>query len=452
MTRSLPTPNQNWDPNRTYRQAVFLMTYADADFGMDNPKTYYDQLLNLTTSNTRGGVGCAVDYFRDQSNGLFNLHFDVYGPVRLSRSAKGTTGENYGEEACREVVKKAIDSLHVDFSPYDWDNDGEVNQVLIIAAGYSGNSGEAFSTYIWPNTYWYSSTGGRIKVADKLYANQYSVSAEKWGTDIPCGIGTICHEFSHCLGLPDIYPVGTASDNLPCSMVDEWDLMDGGNFTCWGWNPPNYTAFEKSLLNWFAIDEIKDECKIADMKPVADGGKAYKITKQGDEFYFMENRQQTGWDIGLPGKGLTIYYVDYSASSWRSNDVNTKRKYRYQLLHADGMDYDAWEAYIKANNLTNYLDNENRMNRRHLSTSAYPLVSDTKVVRSCDETPLLLSNIQLTDGGIISFDVEKGTGMVPVVETQKNDDRWYDLQGRRLAAEPTRKGLYIHNGKLISKH
>ena len=448
LTRSIPTPNQDWDPTRTYRQAVLLVEYADSTFSMDDPKTYYDNLLNLTTSNTRGGVGCAADYFRDQSNGLLNLQFDVYGPIKVSQSAKKSgEGSNYGDEACLEAVKKAVDSLKVDFSPYDWNKDGEVDQVILIVSSYAGNGGDAkVEKFIWPNTYYFFNK--KVKAAENLYINQYSVSAEKWYNDIPCGIGTICHEYSHCLGLPDLYPI----DNSVFSMVDEWDLMDGGNYTYWGWCPPNFTALEKQLMGWLTIEEISEPTKITDLKTVAEGGKAYKFTVEGDKFYYLENRQQMGWDKGLPGKGLTIYLVDYDAIVWKNNSVNSKSNYRYQLLHADGMDYDAWDALIEAKGWTEYVDTENRMNRRHLSTSAYPFVSDTLQVYQCSETPMPLTNIQMTDAGLISFDVEQGTGISPIVEATKNDDHWYDLQGRRLATEPTRKGLYIHNGKLISKH
>ena len=287
-----------------------------------------------------------------------------------------------------------------------------------------------------------------MQAAENLYIDQYSVSAEKWYNDIPCGIGTICHEFAHCLGLPDLYP----TDGSAFSVVDEWDLMDGGNYTCWGWTPPNFSALEKNLLGWMSIDEITGNGEINDLKPVADGGKAYKMTKSGNEFYLLENRQQTGWDKGLPGKGLTVYHVDYSANEWENNYVNISGKYRYALLHADGLDYDAWVKHIKSTGMTDYVDTENRMNRRHLSTSPYPLITDTLEVHQCVEIPYSIYNIEMTEAGLISFVVDSGTDIVPVVTTQKNDDLWYDIQGRRLNAEPSRKGLYIHNGKLISKH
>ena len=446
-TRSLPDTNKDWDPTRTYRQVVLLVEYADSAFSMDDPKTYYDQLLNLTASNTRGGVGCAADYFRDQSNGLFNLQFDVYGPIKVSQSAKQSgSGDNYGEAACLEAVKKSVDSLHIDYRPYDWNGNGEVNQVVLIVSSYCGNvGGSEFEKFLWPNTYYFYSN--KVKVGDNLYVNQYSVSAEKFKGNIPCGIGTICHEYSHCLGLPDLYPV----DHSIFSMVDEWDLMDGGNYTCWGWNPPNYSALEKHLLGWTTIDEITAPCQITDMKPVADGGKAYKMTKKGNEFYLLENRQQTGWDKGLPGSGLTIYHVNYSDYAWKTNDVNVRNNYCYTLLHADGLDYDAWDAHIKATGMSEYADSANHMNRRHLSTSAYPFVTDTLEVRKCDETPLLLSDIQLSDEGAISFIVEHGTGVETMVGVESDDDNWYDLQGRKLATKPTQKGLYIHNHKKVVK-
>ena len=441
-TRALPEPLRDWDPTRTYHQVVLLVEFADSTFSMENPKTYYDQLLNLTTSNTRGGVGCAADYFRDQSKGLFNVQFDVYGPIKVSQSAK-TKYDNYGEEASKEAIKKSVDSLHVDYTPYDWNNDGLVEQVVVIAANYCANGGNAdFSKFIWPNTGFIS----KVNVSGDKKVNQISVSAEKWYNDIPCGIGTIVHEYTHCLGLPDLYPVsGTLF-----SMVDEWDLMDGGNFTGWGWCPPNFSAFEKNLLNWLDIEEISEPCNISDMKPVADGGKAYKMTKEGNEFYLMENRQQTGWDIGLPGKGLTIYHINYNATDWKYNNVNTPSNYRYTLLHADGMDYDAWDEYVAVKHLSEYV-NDNRMNRRHLSTSAYPFVSDTSEVRKCDETPMLISHIELSDAGTISFAVENGTGMEAIDNGQLIIDNcdWYDLQGRKLNGKPTRKGLYIHNRKKV---
>ena len=436
----LPVPSQDWDASRTYRQAVILVQYSDMAFSMDDPKSYYHDLLNVSTSKTRGGAGCAADYFRDQSNGLFNLQFDVIGPVKVSQTAQiNSTNTNYAERACKEAVKKAVDSLHVDFSVYDWNGNNDVEQIVFIVAGYCANGGNSsYSKYVWPNT-------GMLfgYITETLSYSQMSVTAEKFFNDIPCGIGTICHEYSHCLGLPDLFPT---SDDTGYSVVDEWDLMDGGNYTSWGWCPPNYSALEKYLLGWLSFDEITSPVKVSGMKTVADGGKAYKMVKEGDTYYVLENRQRKGWDKYLPGEGLLITYVNYNKSKWKNNNVNYVRPFSYEFVHADGMDYDAWDAYIKANGLTAYVDTENRLWRRHLSTSSYPLLTDTLEVHECNELPMPLTDIQLSDDGRISFEVV-ASGIRAIGIDDTDGGVWYDLQGRRLTSKPGRKGIYIHNHK-----
>lgn len=435
----LPVPNQNWDASRTYRQAVILVQYSDMAFSMDDPKSYYHDLLNVSSSNTRGGVGCAADYFRDQSNGLFNLQFDVIGPVKVSQTAQIKSGTNYADDACKEAVKKAVDSLHVDFSVYDWNGDNKVEQIVFIVAGYCANGGNAsYSQYVWPNT-------GMLfgYITETLSYSQSSVSAEKWANNIPCGIGTICHEYSHCLGLPDLYPTAPSTGY---SVVDEWDLMDGGNYTDWGWCPPNYSALEKYLLGWLSFDEITGPVKVSGMKTLANGGKAYKMVKEGDVYYVLENRQRKGWDQYLPGQGLLITYVNYDKDKWKSNGVNSFRPFRYEFVHADDMDYDAWAAYVKANGLTEYVDTENRLWRRHLSTSPYPMLNDKQEVHECNVLPMPLTDIQLSDDGRISFEVVT-SGIHDISIDDTIGDVWYDLQGRRLTTKPDRKGIYIHNHK-----
>lgn len=445
-TRSLSL-KQNWDASRIYRQIVLLVQYADESFTMDEPQTYYNNLFNVTSSNTRGGVGCVADYFRDQSNGRFNLQFDVYGPIEVSQSGVNSSAEvNFGYPACREAIRKAVDSLHVDFSLYDWDSDNTIEQIVFVMAGYGANGGDPKTAhYVWPNT-----DVMNERITDHLLVNCFTISAEKWFSDELCGIGTICHEFSHCLGLPDLYPI----DGSVYSAVDEWDLMDGGNYAVWGWCPPNYSAFEKYLLGWLSLEEITGPVSVSALKPVADGGKAYKIVKQrdgdegGEAFYVLENRQQEGWDRYLPGKGLVIVYVNYDRWLWQQNHVNESSKYCYHLVSADGMNYQAWDQYLKDHALDSYIDTVNRLWNRHLSTAAYPLVSETQEVRDCDALPMPVTHIQMADDGTVSFEVV-ASAIDTVVEASKNDDHWYDLQGRRLSGKPTKRGVFINNGRIF---
>ena len=143
-------PTQEWDPERIYRQAVVLISFSDVDFSMPDPAAYYQRLFNEQGYNEGYGPGCVADYYRDQSGGRFNLQFDIYGPVKVSVKARPTNRDNnYGYDAMTEAMDKLRDLTDADFSVYDWDEDGEVDQMVFVAAGYAGNQ---VSGYIWPNT------------------------------------------------------------------------------------------------------------------------------------------------------------------------------------------------------------------------------------------------------------------------------------------------------------
>ena len=413
----LDYPNQDWDPERIYPQAVVLITFIDLEFGMEDPATYYHRLLNEPGFNEGYGLGSVADYFRDQSGGRFNLRFDVYGPIKVTAKAKSTdTGTNYGDDAMKEAMNKLKLSTDSDFSIYDWDGDGEMNQIVFIAAGFCGNQVKG---YIWPNTS-YSS----FKAPGDIAIGYESICCELWSDSTSCGIGTICHEFSHCLGLPDIYP--TSSSDF--SAVDEWDLMDGGNYTNKGWCPPNYSAMEKMALGWGDPIELTDATTITGMKPVSEGGETYMIRNSGNEneYYILENRCQTNWDYGIPGQGLAIFHVDYDREIWSNNNVNSSPShYRYDLFHADGKDYRTWDPANDGKDMGKYTM-DHWMRNRYLSTSVYPFVEGNTIKErltddsdpnamvysaNADGVKLMsksITNIRVADDGTISFDFMGG--------------------------------------------
>jgi len=453
----LSAPKTDWDPQRVYRQMVVLVAYADCDFSMENPQEYYQQLFNEQGYAVNGTKGCVADYFRDQSGGLFNLSFDIYGPVKVSASSKVTTGRNYALAAIREATQRLVDSLQIDFVQYDWYDNKTVPQIIYILAGLSGNM-TGNDGYMWPNT----SSFSTITTADGYRLSNYSASAELFVAGRYCGLGTICHEFSHSLGLPDIYPT---SNNGGYSVVDEWDLMDGGNFVRNGWCPPNYTALEKMLMGWLTPVELDEPTTVTNMKPVSEGGDAYLVRHTDNEYYLLENRQWTGWDSYLPGKGLVVYHVDYNESAWRGNSVNNSKTHRrFQLVNADNLDYEAWDSIIGSSNP------RKSGHSRYLSTSAYPWTTDsTDFVNNLltdDSTPASLmfntnsagseylskpiTNISVTEEGLVFFGYRLGTAVSPTVfERQKKetDDCYYNLQGQRVTSPG--RGLYIINGKII---
>ena len=472
-SRRLPAYQNDWDPSKTYHQLVILFSFADADFTRDDPKEYYERLFNEPGYNEGHGPGCMSDYFRTQSNGFLNLQCDVYGPYKVPIKAcpienPDEKTRNYGSQAMMEATNRFLeDHPEIDFSPYDWNGDGKIEQVVFVYAGTPGNVRSSLG-HIWPNT----SSFSAIMTPDGKKISQYSASAECWGiredlTIVYCGIGTICHEYSHCLGLPDIYPVGSPSLNFPYASVDEWDLMDGGNFVEWGWCPPSYSPLEKMLLGWQTPIELTEATTIIDLKPVSEGGAAYQIKHTDNEYLLLENRQWTGWDTGIPGKGLVIYHVNYNESAWRNNTVNSfnsEDDFRYKLFHADNKTFATWEAELGTKSEYVNLD---RMNKVHLSTSSYPYGDNKELTNTSTPAALMktknpagenllskpITNIQMTNGGLVSFDFMGGTTGIEELKKGRKEERkmegaWYDLSGQRpVFNSPQKKGVYIFREK-----
>ena len=466
--RRLPAIRTDWNKDSIYRQLVLLVEFEDTTFSFTNPQAVYDSIFNCEGYNQRYGKGCVAEYFRDQSDSLFNMRFDVFGPYRTSSKAqpydKPTANtRNYGKALFVEAVNAMLaEHPETDYSVYDWDKDGNVDQIIFVYAGPGGNASQAFYGHIWPNT----SSFSTVTAPDGTRLSNYSASNELL-SGVSAGIGTICHEFSHCLGLPDIYPTkGTVY-----SVLDEWDLMDGGNFTNYGWCPPNYTPLEKMLLGWFEPEELTEAASITNLKPVSEGGTVYKISHTASEYYLLENRQQIGWDFGLPGKGLVVYHVNYDKSAWGANKVNGNNDLmRFELVAADNLDYASSMLWAKETYGRQYLDKRQRLNSFIFSNAAFPWIADSAEVKNCELTDSSIpsarmtqknkagsymlskpiTNIRMSEDGLISFDFMGGVydGISSVTTRRRAAaDKVYNLQGQQVAVP--RKGIYIVDGKKV---
>ena len=446
MRRTGSAPTKPWDADRVYRVPVVLFSFDDCDFSNDDPKQFYDCIFNEPGFNLGVGPGCIADYFRDQSNGLFNVHFDIFGPVKLSSKQKAGSGYNQGTTQFYEALRAA--DAQVNFADYDWYGENNVPTVIFIYAGYGGNeTADVAKGCIWPNT---GSLGYHL---DGVRISYYSASAELWSNDVSCGIGTICHDFA----LPDLYPTGGKS---AYSVLDEWDLMDGGCYAGDGWCPVNLSIHERELLNWQFPVDLTTSTDIVDMPNFDESGIAYRIVNEAypSEYYLLENRQQTGWDRMLPGHGLLISHVDYDKSIWRNNDVNRvdiDPKYLcFDYFHADNHDYVYYENIYGRNDA---YDDEGRNFR--LRYTAYPYTDEEGVVHDAltdTTTPAAtlfharadgslfmgkpITQIQETDG-LISFHFSNTPDAIVPVCSDAEPVAIYDLQGH-LVKTPS-SGIYI---------
>ena len=299
---------------------ILLAQFSDKKFTMADPKAFYNRVANEEGFCEGKFQGSVADYFKAQSNGKFEMDFDVVGPYTLGESA--FYGKNDGDAQDVNVQSMISGCLGnavadgVDFTPYDWDGDGQVEMVFVVYAGRGEATGGGDDT-IWPHKGKMLSPVkcGNKTVVDYACSNELSVSNE---VD---GIGTICHEFSHCLGYPDVYD----TQYTGLYGMGTWDLMCQGNYNGNGFTPAGYTAYEKYAAGWIDPIELKENMEVTGLKPIADGGNAYIFKNPGNsnEYYLIENRQKKGWDAALAGSGIIVNHIDYNLIAWNYNAPNS---------------------------------------------------------------------------------------------------------------------------------
>ena len=330
--------NDNFPTIGNLKGIIILVEFADNSFIEGHDKELFSDIMNGERYSENGATGSARDYFMDQSSGLFIPDFDVYGPVKLSRNmAYYGKNDTYGQDSnphqmVIEACKYLEEEENVDFSKYDFDEDGTIDFVYIIYAGYAESYGASSNT-IWPHASNITVRGEYHNVSGKLL-DKYACSSElKYVSgEVVEGIGTLCHEFSHVLGLPDMYDTNGISNQL-----GSWDVMDVGNYNNESHTPPSYSAFERSSLGWLELTELDTPADRIELPELTSSNFAYRVsTPVEDEFFTLENRQQVGWDAYQPGKGLMIIHVTYEPSAWTNNLVNSGSIRRYDLVEADG--------------------------------------------------------------------------------------------------------------------
>ena len=326
---------------------VIMVNYSDTKFKTTTTKDVIDELCNSTncTVNKYNGVnyGSIAQYFRDQSDGKYNLQLDVYGPVTLDKGY-AYYGQDYQEEGndrySGDVIIEACKKMdsEIDFSKYDWNNDGKVDFVYVVYAGKGQADGGSANT-IWPHSYDIESSRnyGNCTYSesqctfDGKLVHAYAMSNELSESSL-AGVGIICHEYGHVIGLPDHYDTDYSTNYNNSLTPNEWDVMDGGSYNGGIHCPPNYNAWEKAFCGWYTPANLGSDGQNLELKALGtDGYAAYQINASGNQQavntnnslnYYIENRQQQGWDTYLPYHGLLIWKVNYNKSMWEENAPN----------------------------------------------------------------------------------------------------------------------------------
>lgn len=456
---------------------VVLVDFKNKKFADGHDLEYYKNVINGKdfTDAEEGYVGSVRDYFLAQSNGQFELDFDVVGPVTMSKNSGyyGNDGAYQKDEKVYEMIKEACDGIQdkVNLKDYDWDGDGEADQVFFLYAGLGQASGGSPGT-IWPHEselrYWpcgvLSYSTGKINT----YACANELQPETQGSSryISAGIGTICHEFSHCLGFADMYDT-TGGGGYGMSV---FDVMDQGSYNGNGFVPCNYTAFERIYAGWVEAIELESPATVKDMKSVSDYGRPFIMYnyKNTNEYFLLENRQNTGWDKGLYGSnGLLIVHVNYVPSRWANNSVNASNE-KIQcctVVNADGsrentqysLQGDLYPYEVKGVTMNDEFTDESEPAAKLYtknSDNSYALgIPITQIKRSKGSVSFLVCGgddknvIDNTFNGVVD-----GINGITVADKIR-DNRIYSIDGRYLGTDASAlgKGIYVVGGKKVVK-
>ena len=421
---SLKTPRNLPDrqplPRRTdlagqKRGLIILAEFPDVKFSVPEPAATFGKVINGENYKENGFFGSVRDYFRDQSRGKLDFIFDVQGPVTLpmpmdyyGKDSLGIIdyhGPDLAVHACRAVDNE------VNFQDYDWDGDKEADMIFIIFAGYGQNYGAPENT-IWPFKGYASHSGyetdREFLYLDDTFIDVFACSCELYGTSGTTlnGIGTICHEFSHCFGLKDHYGTGGTGTHP----MGYWDIMDYGSYNDGARRPVAYTAFERMFCGWLDPVELSSPASVRDMKPITQNGETYVIYNDGfrDECFFIENRYKEGWDEFLPNSGILITHLDYFDISWKNNTVNTIKNHpRYGVVQADGKD--GMSDADQEGDTFPYLDYIGGVYNNFLTDVSYP--ASTLFNPNTDGSKRLgkpITNIDVKGNGLAAFDILGG--------------------------------------------
>lgn len=306
-----------------------FMTKTSAGKDID-PHTLWNDIANKEGLKNVNGIlvnGSIRDFFHDQSYGQFQLTFDVMGPYQAKNKYQyyGRNVQYEGEEFDEKPYELIIEacetaSKEVNFKDYDWDEDGEVDHVYVVYAGY-GEADYHDPETIWPHKSYLGQILGEPLELQGYKISPYACSNEMNVSSRIDGLGSICHEFSHCLGLPDVY--NSVAGN---TVVGAYDIMDSGNYNGESWYPAGYSAFERYFCGWLEPKRVKSlaEANLDELRPLHLYPDAYMVSEiEGSTNYYMvENRAKESWDKFLPGHGLKAWHINYDLNVWKDNKVN----------------------------------------------------------------------------------------------------------------------------------
>ena len=405
---------------------IILVEYQDKRFN----NTREQIIQAMLTGNTS-----VQQYFKDQSNGKYDPDFEVFGIYTLSQNRQYYGGNTSGgdDKGLGSMVTEACQMAAADgvsFNRFDTNSDNYCDVVIVIYAGV----GEAQASYTVPSAIWpcnwnlqsasYYGMGGNGAFrpnGSNVYVNNFAVFNELHGssdnTTTIDGIGTFCHEFGHCLGLPDFYDTNYGGHYG----MGYWDIMDTGCYANDTYTPVGYSAYEKNFMGW--IDYVIPNPGTHYTLPIwnqkneeTDKALFLQSDINGNEYFIIENRRQQGWDRYLPGQGLLIHHITYSAERWSANTPNNQNIQLVTIMPADNTlstnneSGDTWPQ----NNKTEFTDNSTPAAKLNMTASG-------NITGNAGYLGKPVTEMTIHGDGTASFWYMKGAITDPTIEVSTNN-------------------------------
>ena len=360
---------------RNYRVAVIRAELGSQPFTVS--EEYIDSILNE-----------ASRYYNEQCAPELTVSFESGPLVSLTGSYTNETAHLAVDEACR------LANSSLNFRNYDSDEDGTVDCVAVLFSGRE----------IWPQYHTLSAKNIYLRLDHVLVDGYFALSETIY--DSPFGIGPICHEFGHSLGLQDLYDTdlegsGGQAECLWGSLA----LMDKGDHNDSLRTPAGLCAIDFDQLGLGDCDTLT--VGEYTLRPFQESRFFLRhLTGTPGEYFLFECRSQTGWDTYIGGNGLLVYHIDRSQNRagystyynitlrayerWANNEVNAR---------PDHQCADLVEAYSEADTVSAVFFPHGE--RQTFSSDGEP------AFRSWNDSPAryALKDISRNPDGSVSFSV-----------------------------------------------
>ncbi|MEA5099221.1 MAG: M6 family metalloprotease domain-containing protein [Bacteroidales bacterium] len=405
---------------------VILVNYTDITFDTANIPIMKDQVrvANYTANNRTGSV---KDYFFDNSMGNLNANFTVVGPYTLlNNQAYYGANDTYGTDLLPQMMiydACVLANNDINFQDFDNDNDGIIDMIHVIYAGQGEHTGGGANA-IWPHS-WVLPPN---TILDNVLLNSYSCSSELYDFLNCDGIGPICHEMGHVLGLPDFYDTDYSGSGGNAIEVENWDLMSSGSYNNNCITPPYLSTVERKLLGWINPILINDDTTNCVLSAISDSNMAYRINLQDNEFLIFEHRNKKKWDEYTPGKGMLVYHGDQTLiDNWiigRNNAINTNPLNRGLFIipsAGDSTDINSDSTTFPGSKNINYLSNINHKNG--------------------NPTGVSLSNIVYASDSSITFNLNNNFPNITIISPTNITTNSATLNGSAIGTDITTYGF-----------